>query len=317
MGGPGGAPPVPDGPAGRYGCAMASLYVHGGVSGLEKADPPSLTKAFALPNQASTEQPPAAAPPGHPSALDLVEGATRALEDHPELNAGYGAVLDRDGRLELDAGIVDGHSGSVGAVAGVTVRHPVTLARRVLEDTPHVLLTGEGAQSFGAAMEQLTASTGEQHARWEQAKAEGALDLDRYGSPEHVDTVGAVALDGSGRLAAASSTGGVFGKMRGRVGDAPIFGAGIYASRRAAVIGTGVGELFLQTLACAQTGRLIEEGMDPQKACETVVELLGTRERTAAGILALDREGAVGAAYRGGSWVVEGLDGPITPAKIG
>ncbi|MGI8774719.1 MAG: isoaspartyl peptidase/L-asparaginase family protein [Actinomycetota bacterium] len=295
---------------------MASLYVHGGVSGLEKVDPPSLAEAFGLLGQATGGQPPTAAPPEHPSALDLVEEATRVLEDHPELNAGYGAVLDRDGCLELDAGIVDGYSGSVGAVAGVTVRHPITLARKVLEETPHALLTGEGAQNFGSAMEQLTASTDEQHARWQQAKEEGSLDLNRYGSPEHVDTVGAVALDGSGRLAAASSTGGVFGKMRGRVGDAPVFGAGIYASRRAAVIGTGVGELFLQTLACAQTGRLIEEGMDPQKACERVVELLGARERTAAGILALDHKGVMGAAYRGGSWLVEGPGGRIAATNI-
>ena len=295
---------------------MASLYVHGGVSGLEKVDPPSLASAFAILGHAGGDQPPTAHPPEHPSALDLVEEATRVLENLPGLNAGYGAVLDRDGCLELDAGIVDGSTGAAGAVAGVTVRHPVTLARRVMEETPHVLLTGEGAQAFGESMEQLEASTEEQHARWKQAVEDGSLDLDNYGSPEHVDTVGAVGLDRHGNLAAASSTGGVFGKMRGRVGDAPIFGAGVYASKHAAVVGTGVGELFLETLACFRVGALIEDGMEPQKACEKIVALLGEKNKAAAGILALARDGGVGAAYRGGSWAVEGPGGRLAAVNI-
>lgn len=279
-------------------------------------DTPSLAGAFEILHPSRGDDPPTAEPPEHPSALDLVEEATRVLENHPELNAGFGAVLDRDGCLELDAGIVDGATGAAGAVAGVTVRHPITLARRVMEETPHVLLTGEGAQAFGASMEQLEASTEEQHARWKQAVEDGSLNLDRYGSPEHVDTVGAVGLDRDGNLAAASSTGGVFGKMRGRVGDAPIFGAGVYASRHAAVVGTGVGELFLETLASYRVGALIEDGMEPQKACEKIVTLLGAKNRAAAGVLALGSDGSVGAAYRGGSWAVEGPDGRVVAVNI-
>ena len=279
---------------------MTSLYVHGGVSGTTKPIP-SLRDAFGV-----VQGP----------ALDLVESSIRVLENHPELNAGYGAVLDRDGHFELEAGLVDGRSGRTAGVTNVTVRHPITLARRVLEQTPHVLLTGDGARAFGADLEQLGNTTPEQRARWAAARAEGGLDLDRYGAPDQVDTVGAVALDDEGALAAGSSTGGVFGMLRGRVGDAPIFGAGIYASPQVAVVGTGVGELFLETLASARVGRLVEDGTDPQRACEEVIAYIGTRASFSAGLLALDVTGRVGAAYRGAMWAVEGADGPLEPIRI-
>ncbi|MDQ3951821.1 MAG: isoaspartyl peptidase/L-asparaginase, partial [Actinomycetota bacterium] len=132
-----------------------------------------------------------------------------------------------------------------------------------------------------------------------------------------VDTVGAVALDGAGALAAGSSTGGVFGKMPGRMGDSAIFGAGHYASKVVAVVGTGVGEMFLETLACARAAMLIEAGVHPQSACEDVVSLLAERAPLPAGLLALDRAGRHGAAYRGGSWDVEGPDGPVEAARLG
>lgn len=279
---------------------MPTVYVHGGVSGVPRP----------LPDIGYAVR--AAAEVKGSSALDLVEAAVRALEDDPALNAGRGAVLNRDGELELDAGIADGETGRAGGVGGVRVTHPVTLARKVLEETPHVLLTGAGARAFGAEMAEIGAATPEQQARWERAHDEGALDLVGYGEPGYVDTVGAVALDDRGQLAAASSTGGVFGKMRGRVGDAPIFGAGFYASRGAAVVGTGVGEIFLETLAALQVGRLIEEGMDPQEACDGIIALLGRRDaRLSAGLLALDARGRSGASFRGGSWAVAGPDGAV------
>jgi beta-aspartyl-peptidase (threonine type) len=277
------------------------LLVHGGVAGILKETPPDLSPALAVASS---------------SALDAVEQAVRVLEDNPALNAGLGSVLNRMGRLELDAGIADGASGKVGGVANVSVRHPVSLARRVMEETPHVLLTGSGASSFGAQMSSLDESTQEQRERWQRAKADGSLDLDNYGAPEHVDTVGAVALGTDGHLAAASSTGGVFGKMPGRVGDAPIFGAGLYASAAVAVVGTGVGELFLETLACMRVGALVEQGASPQEACEEVISFLGKRQDTAAGILALDASGAPGAAFRGGSWAVASSAGPLEARQL-
>jgi beta-aspartyl-peptidase (threonine type) len=280
---------------------MSVVFVHGGVSGTAKEQPPSLRIAF----EDLTG--------GH---LDLIESAVRALEDHPDLNAGYGAVLNRHGEIELDAGIADGATGLVGGVANVSVKHPISLARVVLEKTPHVLITGRGAEELGAGMEQLAATTPERIADFERARASGTLDLDSFGAPEHVDTVGAVALDDSGRLAAGSSTGGVFGKMRGRVGDAPIVGAGFYASAFAAVVGTGVGELFLKTSASLRAAQLIEGGAHPQEACERVIEFLGERKDSAAGLLALDRNGRVGAAFRGGSLRVEGFDGILEAVRL-
>jgi len=279
------------------------IYVHGGVSGREREELPSL-------------EGPRRAGLGAAGALDAVEASVRSLEDNPAFNAGLGSVLNRRGKVELDAGLADGAAGRFAGVAGVDVRHPISLARRVLEDTPHVLLIGEAALEVGEGLERLEGSTAEQHERWARAEASGELALDRYGASEHVDTVGAVVLDVAAHLAAGSSTGGVFGQMPGRVGDSPIFGAGIYASAEVAVVGTGVGELFLETLACFRAGALVEGGLDPQSACERVIRYLGEVDPLEAGLLALDGAGRVGAAFRGGSWAVEGPDGPLNPARL-
>ena len=248
-------------------------------------------------------------------ALDIVETAIRALEDAPELNAGYGAVLDLEGNISLDAGIADGWSGCVGAIAGATVANPIVVARRVLDKTPHVMLIGNGAAQLGRDLSEVKVAP-ERRKEWERAKAEGALDPTRYGRTEKVDTVGAVARDDDGHLAAGSSTGGVFGKMPGRVGDAPVFGAGFYASKKAAVVGTGVGELFLETLASARAGILIENGGHPADAVRIVIEALGERSEAPAGLLAIDSEGRAGAAYRGASMSVFGPEGRVKPVRL-
>ena len=284
---------------------MQVLFVHGGVSGRVKESLPPMDSAFDATRDAGT-------------ALDMVELAICSLEDDPALNAGFGSVLCRDGRLELDAGIAatDGEVIGVGGVANVTVRHPISLARRVLERTPHVLVTGDGAQELGGDMEQLADTTPERRAQWEEAVNEGLLGHDVFGSPEFVDTVGAVALDDHGNLAAGSSTGGVFGKLPGRVGDAPIFGAGFYVSKKVAVVGTGVGEAFLETLACLRFALLIDEGATPDEACAHVVETVALAGATA-GLLAVTVDGAMGAAYHGGTWPVAGPDGPIEAIRVG
>ena len=282
---------------------MAIVYVHGGVSGLPKPELPALD-AFVVAGGAARD------------AVDAVERALWGLEDDPRFNAGFGSVLNIEGGLELDAGIASGRTGRAGGVANVTVRHPISLARHVMEQTPHVLVTGDGAQALGHHLEQLEDTSPEERSRWEKARDAGTLHPALYGSPEHVDTVGAVALGDDGALAAGSSTGGVFSKLPGRVGDAPIFGTGMYASRSAAVVGTGVGELFLEGLAAHRAALFIEQGTHPQDACERVITLLGQRSEAAAGLLALDASGNVGAAFRGGSWAVGGPDGALRPTKL-
>jgi beta-aspartyl-peptidase (threonine type) len=184
------------------------------------------------------------------ASLDAVEAAVRVLEDDPNFNAGRGAVFSHDGRIELDAAIMDGRTRAAGAVAGVTrTRNPVRLARTVMDASGHVMLCGDGADVFASeqGVEQVDSSYFETEYRQrqlEQFKSTevSALDLEyRYG------TVGAVALDTSGHVAAATSTGGMTGKRWNRVGDAPIIGAGTYADDRAcAVSATGSGEMFIR-----------------------------------------------------------------------
>lgn len=292
---------------------MTIVFVHGGVSGTRRGRVTDLAPAVAAGTTAAV-------------ALDAVEEATRVLEDDPALNAGYGSVLHKGGGLELDAGIADGRSGAAGGVANVDFAHPVSLARKVLEDTPHVLVAGAGAVALGLShgLDRLEAASPEQQDRWERALREGELDSETFGRPEHVDTVGAVALDDRGALAAASSTGGVFGKLPGRVGDAPVFGAGFYADSNVAVVATGVGETFLLTLACRRVAERLARGTDVQTACEEVIEIIQEQSSTleagpgpiAAGLLALDLNGASGMAFAGGSWQVEGPGGPIEPVRV-
>jgi beta-aspartyl-peptidase (threonine type) len=283
---------------------MVRVYWHGGVSGRPTPHRPAHDVA-------------AAAARGSEVAVDAVEATVRALEDDPVLNAGYGAVLNSAGRIELDAGIAEG-SGRCGSVAGVAVRHPISLARYVMEHTPHVFMAGAGATHLGrrAGFEELAASTPEQHERWRR-KMSGAGAAGDYGRADQVETVGAVALDSGGNLSAGSSTGGVWGQEEGRVGDSAVFGAGFYAAAGAAVVGTGLGELFIQTLACARVGVLLAEGLPPQDACESVLESLAAARPAPAGLLALDAEGRVGAAYRGASWAVAGPDGVLEARCVG
>lgn len=184
------------------------------------------------------------------SALDAVEAAVRVLEDDPHFNAGRGAVFTYEGRNELDAAIMDGATRGAGAVTGVQrTRYPVSLARMVMEKGPHVLLGGEGADAFSVeqGLEQVDPAwfaIPERRRQLEEMKARKAGSFDvglKYG------TVGAVALDMSGTVAAATSTGGLTGKRWGRIGDSPIIGAGTYADNRAgAVSATGAGEFFIR-----------------------------------------------------------------------
>lgn len=184
------------------------------------------------------------------TSLDAVEAAVRVLEDDPNFNAGHGAALSFDGVAELDAAIIDGRNRDAGAVARVTTtRNPVSLARAVMDNSRHVFLAGIGADAFSQAsgVEQADPEwfiTPERRANLIELKAHSA---DAYDVDMKYGTVGAVALDIHGHVAAATSTGGVTGKRWGRIGDSPVIGAGTYADDRAgAVSATGSGEYFIR-----------------------------------------------------------------------
>jgi len=200
------------------------------------------------------------------SSLDAAIAAVVVLEDNPLFNAGLGAVLDRDGVATLDASVMDGQTLAAGAVSGLKhVRNPIELARLVMDESPHVMLVGEGAEDF-ARMKGVEMVSNEyfrtpvrqaQLQRLLSGAAEKENDLVAHGSNQSMGTVGAVALDAHGNLAAATSTGGMTGKRWGRVGDSPIIGAGTYASNAGcAVSATGHGEYFIRTVVahdiCAQ-----------------------------------------------------------------
>ncbi|SEL70465.1 beta-aspartyl-peptidase (threonine type) [Sphingomonas palmae] len=209
------------------------------------------------------------------AAIDAVEAAVRVLEDDPHFNSARGAVLTFDGKVELDAAIMDGRDRSAGAVAGVSAaRNPVTLARAVKDHSPHVLLTGAGADTF--AREQCVEQAGEdwfvvpeRRAQLAAMKAsEDWFDVDmKYG------TVGAVACDAHGHVAAATSTGGVTGKRWGRVGDSPLIGAGTWADDRAcAVSATGSGEYFIRESVGHEIGARVRMLGEPlQTAADAVM----------------------------------------------
>jgi len=232
------------------------------------------------------------------SSLDAVETTIKILEDDPLFNAGRGAVFDAEGKNELDSSIMDGATLKAGAVAGVMhTRHPISLARAVMEKSPHVMLIGEGADAFAGrvGLEQVDQSFFFTESRWQalvkQLTREGrpvpprpagapppsqtvpvgqfeeSPDTHRYG------TVGVVAVDRQGNIAAGTSTGGMQAKMQGRVGDSPIIGAGTYASNQScAVSGTGTGEYFIRLGVAREVCDLVFfKGMKLQEAADQVI----------------------------------------------
>ena len=223
---------------------------------------------------------------GGGTALDAVQAAVMVMEDSPLFNAGKGAVFNERGENEMDASIMDGHSGLAGAVASVrTIRNPILAARLVMEKSPHVLLVCEGAENF-AEREGL-----------EMADTSYFFNPDRYNalleSQKH-GTVGAVALDRNGYLAAATSTGGKTNKMAGRVGDSPIIGAGTYANEVCAVSGTGDGEYFIRNVIAYDVAALMMyRGLNLQAACEEVILGKLSHDKGSGGVIAVDREGII------------------------
>jgi len=238
------------------------------------------------------------------SALDAAVAAVCALEDAPEFNAGRGAVLARGARVELDAAVMDGRDRSAGAVTAVsTPRNPVLAARAVLERTPHVLMAGPGADAFireaGLRVEAPDYFvTPQRLAQYDKVAGTEAYGLDHGGGPKDEDvygTVGAVACDGEGHVAAATSTGGMVNKRPGRVGDTPIIGAGTYAwDQTAAISGTGHGEPFITLAVAARISARMElEGLSLEQAAHRVIHQDLAAMSGAGGVIAVDRAGRI------------------------
>jgi beta-aspartyl-peptidase (threonine type) len=214
------------------------------------------------------------------SAVDAVEAAVAALEDFPLFNAGRGSVFNNRGTHEMDAAIMDGRSLAAGAVCGIMgVKNPVQVARAVMDHSGHVILAGSGALDFARSLGLEEAPeeyfyTAQRHSQWQQALNEGRVQLDHSDDKEKkYGTVGAVALDAQGNLAAATSTGGLTNKKFGRVGDSPIPGAGTYANNNTCAIScTGVGELFIRSVVAYDISCLMEyKGLSLTEACDIVV----------------------------------------------
>ncbi|GAA2807487.1 isoaspartyl peptidase/L-asparaginase [Saccharopolyspora taberi] len=226
-------------------------------------------------------------------AVDAVQAAVVVLEDDPLCNAGRGAVFNTDAEHQLDASIMDGRNLDVGGVAAVeNVKNPVKAARLVMDETPHVLLAGEGADDFAAASGLETAT---QDYFWTQKRWDSLLEAKRDAAAvagEEHGTVGAVAVDSHGDLAAATSTGGLTNKMVGRVGDSPIAGAGTYAdSRFVAVSGTGKGESFIRANAAREVAVQMEHrGLDVADAARAAIDRVVRAEGDGA-LIALGRDG--------------------------
>lgn len=211
-------------------------------------------------------------------ALEAVTAAITVLEDDPTFNAGKGAVFTHDGRNELDAALMDGATLKAGAVAGVQrVRNPIQLAEAVMQHSPHVMMVGQGAEAFAASQRipLVDPAYFRTEKRWQQLQralkeeASGQAHAD-FETARHFGTVGAVALDAQGHLAAGTSTGGMTNKRYGRVGDSPIIGAGTYANATCAVSGTGWGEFYIRTAAaydiCARMQYLKQSPVEAGRA---------------------------------------------------
>ena len=276
---------------------MLAIAVHGGAGVIPSADlTPQVDAAFRAGLGAALRVGYAVLAGGG-SSLDAVTAAVVALEENPLFNAGRGAVLCADGGHELDAAIMDGRDLRAGAVAGVRhVRNPVRLARHVMEHTPHVMLAGPGADALAgdAGLESVPNdwfTTERRRAELDRYRA----GLARVGDEASLGTVGAVALDAQGHLAAATSTGGMTGKRAGRVGDTPIIGAGTYAADDCcAVSATGHGEYFIRAAVAHEIASLMRyRGLGVQQASDEVVHGQLVRLGGSGGVIAVGRDGTI------------------------
>ena len=283
-----------------------ALVIHGGAGVIERAD---LSEADERGIRADLDK---ALDAGNAvlqaggSALDAVTAVVVVLEESPRFNAGKGAVFNALGKHELDASVMEGHTRRAGAVASVrTVRNPVMLARKVMEHSPHVMLIEDGAEAFANGFDDIERvdnswfDTDTRREQLEQAqareKAEAAAGTDAENlRGKYFGTVGAVALDRQGHIAAATSTGGMTNKKWGRVGDSPIIGAGTYADAQCGVSGTGWGEFFIRAAVAHDIcARMAYGGASLQQAADEVIMKVVPGLGGDGGAIAIDAKGNI------------------------
>lgn len=281
--------------------ATPVLVIHGGAGVIRRDMNPARDKAVRAAMTKALQDGYAQLKAGKP-AIDAVTAAIAVLEDDPNFNAGKGSVFTHDGKNEMDAAVMEGDGLRAGSVAGVRrVKNPILLARAVMEHSPHVMLVGDGAELF--AKEQGIALVDPSYfrteERWQQLQK--ALKEDNEKQPhadletaKHFGTVGAVALDNHGRLAAGTSTGGMTDKRWGRVGDSPIIGAGTYANAQCAVSGTGWGEFYMRAVAAHEICMKVSmQGEPVQRAAAEVVNQEIPAMGGNGGAIALDANGSI------------------------
>lgn len=291
-----------------------AIVIHGGAGVIERADlSPEMEKAYRDAMAAALAKGSDILKRGG-SSLDAIEAVIRDMEDDPLFNAGRGAVFTAEGRNELDASIMDGSDMRAGSVAGVTtVRHPISLARAVMERSPHVMMVGQGAEAFARSIGAEAAEPAwffterrwqglvkhltekglpvPPRPAWAPPPPTAALD------PRQVDdhrfgTVGVVALDQAGKVAAGTSTGGTTGKRWGRVGDAPVIGAGTWAGRGCAVSATGTGEYFIRLSVARDICGAHQGGAGLQQAADAKIAEVGSIGGDG-GVIALAADGTL------------------------
>jgi beta-aspartyl-peptidase (threonine type) len=277
---------------------MPAIAVHGGAGDIPPAElTPEREAAYRTGLEQALRAGQAILDAGGPS-LDAVVAAVQVLEDNPLFNAGRGAVIAANGICELDASLMDGRDLRAGAVTGLRhVKSPIGLARLVMDRSPHVMLAGQGAEEF--ALEQGLEPVANRYFVTERRQRELAAALNVTDSSGYrealMGTVGAVALDSGGNLAAATSTGGMTGKRWGRVGDSPVIGAGTYAANDCcAVSATGHGEFFIRATVAHEIASLMRyAGQGVREAADTVVHGQLRRMGGEGGVIAVGRDGTI------------------------
>jgi beta-aspartyl-peptidase (threonine type) len=277
-----------------------TLAIHGGAGTLLKSEmSPEKEAAYTLALHQALEAGYSILKSGGTS-LDAVETSVVSMENSPLFNAGRGAVFTADGTHEMDASIMTGHDKMAGAVAGVAgVKNPIALARQVMEQTEHVMLASKGAEDFarkiGAPMADASYFHDDlRYKQWQSVKGTDGFALDHNINPEKkFGTVGAVAMDVHGNIAAATSTGGMTNKRFGRVGDSPIIGCGTYANNlTCAVSCTGSGEFFIRGVVAYEVSALMEfKGLSLQAACDEVIHDRLLKIDGDGGLIAVDARG--------------------------